>query len=250
MPKNKNTEDEKGRVHRARHEESDSESSDISESVNYRALRGEEKPLEQGLQPPEGADQSKTPLQHVGAGSRAKTKSAFVSTTKSKRTAIAWAAFTNPTGTGRVAKIKATKDDMDISTTKGVKEHLKVEKGTAVNSAKASKEVLTKGGIDKSRIMEVKDVQKVSQEVARNARKQLKEGKTVVHEGRIVEFAQVSRAKATESKVKLKPHGALVLGKESSLKRENSASSLSSNSDASESSKSSKPKKKKKSRRM
>ena len=69
--------------------DSDGESDNEDPSILYRALRPEENPFIHGLNTPDGAIQ-KTPRAHISAGTRAKTKSMWVSASRSIKTPSAW----------------------------------------------------------------------------------------------------------------------------------------------------------------
>ncbi|MCD4506960.1 hypothetical protein LQR30_23095, partial [Chromobacterium piscinae] len=148
-----------------RHPESEGESEDEDDQIVYRALRPNERPELDGLRPPPG-DSSVSAADHIRAGSRAKIKSAWVSATRSIRTAAAWAA---QDGFGRVAVIKIPEDMPreyvhDLTTDKGLQDVFKSTEGMAVNFAKSSKEVVLKGGVRQSDILAVYDVERISED--------------------------------------------------------------------------------------
>ncbi|WP_421216636.1 hypothetical protein [Aeromonas jandaei] len=161
-----------------RHNESEGESESEDHTIVYRALRPDELPYEHGLLPPTGSDPSKTSSQHVQAGTKAKVKSAWVSTTRSIRTAGAWATYE---GEGRVAKLKIPSNIPkeywhDLSTPQGIYDvfntKLPLDKKTPPGERRpqtgvwfsiSSKEVLLKGGVPPSSILAVYKAERVSE---------------------------------------------------------------------------------------
>jgi RHS repeat-associated protein len=161
-----------------RHNESEGESESEDPTIVYRALRPDEDPQTRGLLSPPGSDPSKPASSHVQAGTRAKVKSAWVSATRSVRTAGAWAA---KDGEGRVAKIKIPSNMPkefyhDLTTPQGIRDvfnvNLPLNKITppgerrpqlGVNFATSSKEVLLKGGVPPSAILAIYKAEKISE---------------------------------------------------------------------------------------
>lgn len=115
---------------------------DPSESYYYRTMRVDEQPQTHGLRPPDGFDPTLTARQHVTSGTRAKTKSQFVSGTHSMGVSGAWASQT----TGYVAKFQAPPSGQfhDLTTTQGQRDTGLT--GTGLNAAKSSQEVLIGNG--------------------------------------------------------------------------------------------------------
>lgn len=135
---------------RKRHKDSSGESSNEDSDYAYRALRSDEEPLTEGLQPPKGHDPSKTASQHVTAGSRAKVQGPYVSLTRSKKVAGAWASTGRNAKRQRVVKVRVpkgrTSEYYDL-TKKKHQDQIFPRGGTGLNSAKSSQEVLVRGGI-------------------------------------------------------------------------------------------------------
>jgi hypothetical protein len=115
-----------------------------SQRSYFRALREDERPLEQGVRPPADHDATITARAHVTAGSRAKTKSPYVSASHSKTVASAWAAKYSKV----VAQLETPDDpanfhdlmDPEAADSLGLK-------ATGLNAAKGSQEVLIRGGV-------------------------------------------------------------------------------------------------------
>lgn len=139
------------------HPQSDGESESGDPAVLYRALRPEEDPWKNGLQPPEGNDPTISARAHVQAGSKAERKSDWVSATRSLKTAAVWAASS---GTGRVAKLRATETRIDLTDAAQAKEVFP-KGGMGLNAAKGSQEVLIKGGVPAENILDVFNAQKL-----------------------------------------------------------------------------------------
>jgi hypothetical protein len=133
-----------------RHEDSEGESENDDPTIAHRSLRlDEDSPQLLGLSAPVGHNQSITARAHINSGSRAKIKSRFISASRSIKKAGAWAStntvdekvgrvasFDIPYGTssGDVAPVDVTRPD--------VQDELFPNGGSALNSAKASQEVL------------------------------------------------------------------------------------------------------------
>jgi len=148
-----------------RHPESEGESESEDNTIVYRALRSNENPQQHGLVPPAGSNPSLSAAAHIQAGSRATVKSTWVSTTRSIRTAAAWAA---QNGYGRVAKIKIPEEMPreyvhDLTTETGQADVFGDKKPLGLNFAKSSKEVVLKGGVPPAAVVAVYDVERISE---------------------------------------------------------------------------------------
>ncbi len=145
---------------RALHHLSDGESDSENPNVLYRSLRRDEDPR-RGLRPPEGYDPNLTASQHITAGSRAKTKSEFVSATRSAKVASAWASEGGPGG--RVARFNKPLDreSYDLTNPYEAARVFPTGKGSSLNTAKASQEVVIRGGVPPENITGVWDAHRV-----------------------------------------------------------------------------------------
>ncbi|CAM5374225.1 hypothetical protein [Streptomyces atroolivaceus] len=183
------------------HAESEGDSESEDPNVFYRTLRPEELPLRNGLRPPIGNDVTKSAADHIRAGSRAKVKSSWVSFTRSLKTAAAWAAENE----SRIAKVRLpdgarvtegrvydTTDPEQLAAVFGN------SGGSAENFAKASQEVVVKGGLDAEAVLRVFKAKYISPEQY----EQHKAGSATDSDL----YAVVrTRAKVTESKQKTTP---------------------------------------------
>jgi hypothetical protein len=150
---------------RARDDLSEGESENEDEDILFRSLRAEEDPFEHGLLPPEGHDPDITAKAHVSAGSRAKRKSPWVSLSRSRKVAAAWASENRG---GRVAKVRIPKElresgnVLDLTDPEQAKSVFPTLKGSTYNTAKSSQEVLVKGGLGKEHVLDVLRARKLS----------------------------------------------------------------------------------------
>lgn len=147
---------------RKRHHLSDGESDSEDPSVLYRALRPEEDPEREGLQPPEGFDPDITHRQHITSGTGAKIKSPWISFSRSKKVAASWS--TEKGGTGRIVKTRRPKDrtafpSFDLTNREEAREVFPALKGSSYNTALASQEVVVKGPIPKDELSELEILQ-------------------------------------------------------------------------------------------
>ena len=126
---------------RARHDLSEGESDNEDMGIAFRSLRKDENPLDKGFLPPEGHDKSISARAHITAGSRAKRKSRFISGSRSKKVTGAWASKNKK---GRVAKYSIPPDSEHYDLTRPVDQGqiFSRGKGSSLNTAKASQEVL------------------------------------------------------------------------------------------------------------
>lgn len=143
------------------HDLSEGESDSEECGIFYRSLRPDEDPLKKGLRPPLGYDPKLTASQHVVAGTKSKNKSAFVSLTRSKKVAAAWAVKTPG---GRIAKVKRNpfKKYIDLTQPFQAQHIFPNLKGSSYNTAKASQEVLCKFGMGPESILQIYDTKKLS----------------------------------------------------------------------------------------
>ncbi|MEU3411880.1 hypothetical protein [Streptomyces sp. NPDC006658] len=183
------------------HPESEGESESEDPNVFYRTLRPEELPLRNGLRPPVGHDVTKSAADHIRAGSRAKVKSSWVSFTRSLKTAAAWAAENE----SRIAKVKLpdgarvvegrvydTTDPEQLAAVFGN------NGGSAENFAKASQEVVVKGGLGAEAVLQVFKAKYLTPE-------QYEQYKTGAATDSDLYAVVRTRAKVTENKQKLAP---------------------------------------------
>lgn len=153
-----------------RHPDSDGESDNEDPGVAHRSLRKDEaSPQTLGLLPPVGHDPTVSASAHITAGSRAKKKSRFISGSRSRKKAGAWAS-TNTTSTekGRVATYDlpygygdSASEPLDV-TRPSVQHQLFPNGGSALNSAKASQEVLVPDRVPPEYIRSIHEVEKLS----------------------------------------------------------------------------------------
>jgi hypothetical protein len=183
------------------HPESEGESESEDPNVFYRTLRPEELPLRNGLRPPVGHDPDKTAADHIRAGSRAKVKSSWVSFTRSIKTAAAWAAENE----SRIAKVRlpegARVEEGRVYDTTDPEQLAAVfgdSGGSAENFAKASQEVVVRGGLGAEAVLQVFKAKYVSPE-------EYEQYKTGAATDTGLYAVVRTRAKVTENKVKLPP---------------------------------------------
>lgn len=125
---------------RKRHHLSDGESDNDDPRVAYRSLRTDEDPRD-GLRPPEDHDPAITATAHVTSGTRAKKRSRFISLSRSKKVAGAWASKNRH----RVVKVDLPRGSgvLDITRRSGRNAVFPSGSGSGLNTAKASQEVLS-----------------------------------------------------------------------------------------------------------
>lgn len=144
---------------RKRHNLSDGESDSEDPNILYRSLRKEEDPFKTGLLPPDGHDPSLSASQHITAGSRAAVKGPWISGTRSKKVASAWAAksdkrvlkFRKPTGT----------ESYDMTDPSQARKVFPSMSGSSLNTAKASQEVVIKDHVPPENMIEILRAEKV-----------------------------------------------------------------------------------------
>ena len=123
---------------RRRHRDSEGESDSEDPSILHRAIRPDEKPS-QGIFAPDNAI-FKDPATHVSAGSRAKTPSTWISLSRSRGVAAAWADPRNGGSGYMVVADLPTGKVLDL-TNQGTRREL-FGKASAGNFAAGSQEVL------------------------------------------------------------------------------------------------------------
>ncbi|MFE4450904.1 hypothetical protein [Streptomyces sp. NPDC056796] len=183
------------------HAESEGDSESEDPTIAYRTLRPEELPQRNGLRPPLGNDPAKSAADHIRAGSKAKVKSSWVSFTRSLKTAAAWAAENE----SRIAKVKLpdkariaegrvydTTDPEQLAAVFGD------SGGSAENFAKASQEVVVKGGLDAETVLGVFKAKYISPE-------QYEQYRTASTSDSDLYAVVRTRAKVTENKQKTSP---------------------------------------------
>ncbi|MFD6278507.1 hypothetical protein ACFWFI_23515 [Streptomyces sp. NPDC060209] len=183
------------------HAESEGDSESEDPNVFYRTLRPEELPLRNGLRPPIGNDVTKSAADHIRAGSKAKVKSSWVSFTRSLKTAAAWAAENE----SRIAKVRLPDEARvtegrvyDTTDPEQLAAVFGNSGGSAENFAKASQEVVVKGGLDADAVLKVFKAKYISPEQY----EQYKTGSTTDTDL----YAVVrTRAKVTEKKQRMAP---------------------------------------------
>lgn len=144
---------------RKRHNQSDGESDSEDPNILYRSLRKKEDPFKTGLLPPDGHDPSLSASQHITAGTRAKVKGPWISGTRSKKVASAWAAesdkrvlkFRKPTGT----------ESYDMTDPAQARKVFPSMSGSSLNTAKASQEVVIKDRVPAENMIEILRAEKV-----------------------------------------------------------------------------------------
>lgn len=164
---------------RKRHRLSEGDSDSEDSNILYRSLRNNEKdPKKLGLKPPEDHNPEKGPFAHVAAGSRANEQGPWISATRSKKVAAAWAASRKG---GRVVKFRKPPNAETYDLTKEGERRAAFSKGidaqdesefneklekrmnsSTASTAKSSQEVLIKDEVPPSFIDEVWDAKKVS----------------------------------------------------------------------------------------
>jgi hypothetical protein len=176
------------------HDLSEGESESEDPDITWRSLRKNENVGRSGLRPPEGHDPSITASAHITSGSKAKVKSAWVSTSRSVKVAGSWASESD----NRVAKLKipeskreargmdGSRDVYDITAEDQSKEVFPTGKGSSLNTAKASQEVVIKGGVGPEDILALYEARKITVGQYKIIKAQLEKGETVFIDGRKV----------------------------------------------------------------
>jgi cell fate (sporulation/competence/biofilm development) regulator YlbF (YheA/YmcA/DUF963 family) len=145
---------------RKRHDLSEGESDNEDPTRAFRSLReDEEDPSSAGLLPPVGHDRSITARAHITAGSKAKKKSRFISGSRSKKTAGAWASKNKK---ARVAEFDLPPEHLDITRPSHQSQVFPEGSGSGLNAAKASQEVLVPDVVPPHYIRSIYTAEKLS----------------------------------------------------------------------------------------
>ncbi|CAF3446708.1 unnamed protein product [Rotaria socialis] len=180
--------------YRERHLGSEGESSSENPFVGYRALRPDEDPLNDGVRPPEGYDPNISASDHVSKGSTAKTKSAFVSASRSIKVAAAWASESG----GIVAEIDIPNEEhlpyenrsvFDLTDPNTAEYIFGKQNIRSQNYAKASQEILIKNGVSADKIRKLYEVRKGTRKEYNSLKEQSPDGTKIF----------ITRRKAKES---------------------------------------------------
>jgi hypothetical protein len=181
---------------RERHADSSGESESGSPTTLYRSLRRDEQPFERGLLPPDNHDVNVSASMHVAKGSSLLVPSAYVSATRSIKTAAAWAGREEG---GRVARFTNPSRDREVYDLTNPDHQAEVfgdSRAPARNFAKGSQEVVIKHGVPPENIRAVYDARAVSEAAYQDAKNNPPEGM----------YKQIkSRSKVQEKKVKTQP---------------------------------------------
>ena len=191
---------------KGRHRLSDGDSDSGDSNIVYRATRPDEKPLEEGLRPPAGHNPNKTVSQHVTSGTKAAEKSDLVSTTKSKRTAGAYASESKGSQVVKANLSEAQQEGgekrvYDLTDEQEQKANFP-QGGTGLNFAKSSKEVLIKGGLGPEAVESVRDADTTTVKKYEDIKNQRAQGEPASHKGQNVSDAFRTRKKKSENNPK------------------------------------------------
>lgn len=153
---------------RERHQDSEGDSESGDPKILYRSLRDDEDPINNGLQPPAGHDPSKTASQHITAGTRAKTKSGWISASRSIKVAGSHASRNK---NGRVVKFRKPEhaESFDLTNSEEARIVFPARKGASLNTAKASQEVVIRGEVGPENILAVFDALAVDEKAYEQA---------------------------------------------------------------------------------
>ena len=155
---------------RKRHNLSDGESENEDEDIVWRSLRKEEQVGISGVRPPKDHNPNLTASQHISAGSRAIEKSPWVSASRSRKVAGAWASESGK----KLAKIQIPKnrrgvtgpngeqDVYDITNSNDANKVFPSGEGSTLNTAKSSQEVVIKNGLGPENILALYEARKIS----------------------------------------------------------------------------------------
>lgn len=212
---------------RMAHKDSEGESESEDPAIVWRALRKEESPWEEGLRPPKKHNKDLKARQHITAGSRARMKSGWVSTSRSRKVAAAWASESPRRGakaSKRVVKARIREEQrgeqaptgdarvIDLTDPEQASKVFPAMKGTSLNTALSSQEVVIYGGIDKGDVLEEFE----SRVISKGEYSELKvalAGKTapVMFDGREVYAAFLTRREVEKKGKKLDPKPRVLL---------------------------------------
>lgn len=181
---------------RDRHAESSGDSDSGSPTTLYRSLRPDERPFERGLLPPSPHDADITARMHVEKGSKLKVPSAYVSATRSMKTAAAWAGREEGGRVARFTNPSRDREVYDLTNPEHQDEVFGDSRTPARNFAKGSQEVVIKHGVPPENIRAVYDARAVSEAAYQAAKNNPPDGM----------YKQIkSRSKVQENKVKTRP---------------------------------------------
>lgn len=172
---------------RKMHDLSEGESESDDPSIVWRSLRKDEDPMEDGVLPPVGHDPTISASAHITAGSKAKKKSPWVSTSRSLKVAGAWASETDK----RVAKLKIpdglmSSDIFDMTKEEDALKIFPKGKGSSLNTAKASQEVVIKGGLKPEQVLGLYEAKKISVSEYNDIKARMDDGEEVYIDGKKV----------------------------------------------------------------
>jgi len=178
------------------HHLSEGESDNEDPNILYRSLRADENPISQGLQPPKNHDPSISASKHISKGSTLNIKSSWVSLTRSLKVAAAWASQSN----NKIAKVSISGEDrsavIDMTEPKDAKKVFPTGQGSSLNTAKASQEVIIKGGVKRTNIIAIYGAEKISVEQYKSIKKEIEEGKKPTYNGKPIYSVVRTRAKS------------------------------------------------------
>ena len=180
------------------HNLSDGESESEDPNIVWRSLRKDEEPKKTGVRPPEGHDPSITASAHITAGSRARAKSPWVSTSRSRKVAAAWASESDK----RVAKLQIPQDQdpsmhFDLTNPHHATTVFPTGKGSSLNTAKASQEVVLKGGLGPEQVLALYEARKIKVYEYNDIKKRLEDGEEIFIDGKKIYAAFRTRTTTT-----------------------------------------------------
>jgi hypothetical protein len=183
---------------RQKHNLSDGESESGDPNVVWRALRKEENPKITGVRPPAGHDPNITASAHITAGSRANVKGPWVSTTRSRKVAGAWASESGH----RVAKLEIPEgldrtSVYDLTNPEDARRVFPTGQGSSLNTAKASQEVVIKGGLGPKQVKALYEANKISVSEYKNIKKRMEAGEEIFIDDKKLYAAFRTRTKAS-----------------------------------------------------
>lgn len=190
---------------RSRHFHDDSEGSSENEDSNilWRALRPEEKDdiFENGINPPLSNDPKISAATHISTGSRLKLKSDWISSSRSRKVAGAWAANE---GSGFVVKFNLPKNKSenqfyDLTNPIHASIVFPNERHPALNFAKASQEVVIKGKIGHENILHLYRAKVITENDYMKLHEQLESGNELYIEDMKVYAIFKTRTKSSEN---------------------------------------------------
>lgn len=178
--------------YRQEHDLSEGESESEDPDIGWRSIRAEEDPFTEGLRPPEGHDPGISAVAHVGAGSRAKVKSAWVSGSRSRKVAAAWGSesksklvvkFRVSPGV-RAREFEGGPGFFDLTDRDQAALLFPGGSGSVLNTAKASQEMLIHGGVPSGDVLALFEARKVSVAEFNRLKAELATGEEVFLDGK------------------------------------------------------------------